>query len=370
MNGAAASPRGVRVNSMVAASEKPTVLVVDDHRFSRTVLTRILSAAEYDVEVCEDGERALEWLESNTPAAFVLDAEMPGMDGIELCWRLREDPRFRTAPILVSTANEDRYLLRAAFTAGCDDFLVKPLEPLVVVARLGSLLKKAQYYQELEEIRHELSRYVSPRIRKLIERQVSIDAPTGNEPALMDACILFSDIRGFTALSRTIDPTALFQTVSDHLGSQVDCVYRHQGYVDKFGGDGLMAIFDGESMASDACNCAIDIMERVNSINGAGVGHPVPLGIGIHAGPVVVGNIGSGEHLDYTAIGDTVNIAARLCGQAEAEDIIVSEAVQGSAELPEGFEFADPAEAAIRGLDEPFLLYHLRERRRARRKKQ
>jgi class 3 adenylate cyclase len=341
---------------MATGQKQPTILVVDGHPFSRAVLTRILEAAHYRVEVADSAGAAVAALEHKRPDAFVLDAEMPGMDGIELCWRLREDPRFRSTPVLIATANEDRYLLRAAFTAGCDDFLVKPLEPLVVVARLGGLLKKAEYFRELEDIRSELGRYVSPRIRNLIERRVA----SSDEPALMDACILFSDIRGFTAMSQCIEPRALFQTVSTHLGTQVDCVYAHRGYVDKFGGDGLMAIFDGETMATDACQCALDIMERVQAMAGRDDVGPVPLAIGIHTGPVVMGNIGTGDHIDYTAIGESVNIAARLCGQASAADVIVSASVRERVGERCDLRFEQPTRASVRGLSEPIMLYHLR----------
>lgn len=338
---------------------KPTVLVVDDHRFSRTVLSRILNAAGYRVEVVETAEAALEQAVSREPDAFVLDAEMPGMSGIELCWRLRALPRFRMTPILIATANEDRYLLRSAFTAGCDDFLVKPLEPLVVVARLGGLIKKADYYKQLERVRGELSRYVSPRIRKLIEHRSLLDTETAARPTLAEVCVLFSDIRGFTALSHAIEPTTLFRSVSEHLGAQVECVYRHNGYVDKFGGDGVMAVFDGRHMAADACRCALAIMERVTELAAPTVDQPVPVGVGIHAGSVVVGSIGSGDHLDYTVVGETVNVAARLCGYAQPMNIVVSDAVRGQVAEDEPLAFGDGRSVTVRGLSEPVVLYHL-----------
>ena len=350
---------------MSSGEHKPIVMVVDDHRFSRTVLTRILSAAGYSIRTAEDGEGALALLAEIQPDAFILDAEMPGMDGIELCVRLREDPRYRMSPILISTATEDRYLLRSAFSAGCDDFLLKPLEPLVVVARLGGLLKKADYYQQLERIRADLARYVSPRIRGLIERRVrqrdAVPAPEERE-----VVVLFSDIRGFTGLARSLPPTTLFDAVSRHLGTQVETVYEHRGYVDKFGGDGLMAIFDGPSMALDACRCALDLMERTAALPPVAGAGAVPVGIGIHAGPVVVGNIGAGMHLDYTAIGDTVNIAARLCGYAEPMCTVVSDAVHRLADDSSAdLAFSEAQEVRIRGLDEPVTLYHLRRPRAA-----
>lgn len=338
---------------------KPTVLVVDDHRFSRTVLSRILNAAGYHVEVAKSAQEALERVRHSEPDAFILDTEMPGMDGIELCWRLREQARFRITPILVCTANEDRYLLRSAFTAGCDDFLVKPLEPVLVVARLGGLLKKFDFYKQLERIRADLARYVSPRVRKVIESR-SKDQSASPPPQQRDVCVLFSDIRGFTALSQCIEPTELFRAVSQHLGTQVECVYAHHGYVDKFGGDGVMAIFDGEEMAYDACRCALDIMDRVSALPPLSDSSCVPVGVGIHAGPVVIGNIGSGDHLDYTAIGETVNVAARLCGHADPMDVIVSQAVHETVgSTAADLAFGKGESVTIRGLATPVTLYHL-----------
>lgn len=343
----------------MSEERKPTVLVVDDHRFSRTVLSRILNAAGYRVDVAKSAPEALDRVRYCEPDAFILDTEMPGMDGIELCWRLREQLRFRVTPILVCTTSEDRYLLRSAFTAGCDDFLVKPLEPLLVVARLGGLIKKFDFYKQLEGVRADLARYVSPRIRKVIESRA--ENPNASPlPQQREVCVLFSDIRGFTALSQCIEPTELFRAVSQHLGTQVECVYAHHGYVDKFGGDGVMAIFDGDEMAYDACHCALDIMDRVDALPPLSDSSPVPVGVGIHTGPVVIGNIGSGDHLDYTAIGETVNVAARLCGHAAPRDVIVSQAVHEAVESAATFAFGKGESVTIRGLASPVTLYHLR----------
>jgi len=341
---------------MQAVDNKQTVLVVDDHRFSRTVLTRILEAAGYDVATAESGERGLELMETTRPDALIVDVEMPGMSGIELCRRLREDPANLDLPIVIITALEDSALLRSAFDAGCDDFLQKPLEPLVVTVRLKNLIAKAEYHRQLERVRRNLARYISPRIRQVVEST----AASGNlpPPEEQEVCILFSDIRGFTALSQTISPSDLFSAVSHHLGCQVESVYRFGGYVDKFGGDGIMAVFDGSSMARNACHCALEIMNTAS--DGAIIPfQPVPLGIGIHMGPVVAGNIGSGEHLDYSVIGNTVNLAARLCGYALSMDIVVSEAVyRRAASDPELF-FTAPRKTRIRGLREAIMLYNL-----------
>mgnify|MGYP001229624202 CR=1 FL=1 len=332
------------------------IMVVDDDATSRTMLDRILSAAGFVVEAVESAEAALQRLADFEPDAFVLDVEMPGMNGIELCQRLRADARFRFRPILMMTGSDSAQTLRRAFAAGCDDFLEKPPTPLVVTARLGGQLQKYEVFRQLDRVRQNLSRYISPRVRQMIETVV--DTGRTPPPRERDVCILFSDIRGFTALSQKIEPGLVFSTISRHLGAQVDAVYRHRGYIDKFGGDGIMAVFDGDDMAWDACQCALEIMDLAERMEPEDGVPPMPIGIGIHMGKVVEGNIGTTEHLDYSVIGNTVNLAARLCGYAHSKDIIVSEAVRAAVNDP-ALGFVDPREAHIRGLREPILLYRL-----------
>ena len=189
---------------------------------------------------------------------------------------------------------------------------------------LKSQLQKTDYYQKLERARQMLRRYLSPRVADIAEEY----SETGNipPPAERQVAICFTDIRGFTALSETLDPGQLFASLSGHLRRQVELVYRHGGYVDKFNGDGIMAVFDGPGMVEKCCRCAVAIMEEASGRNPDE--DKLPIGVGIHTGRVMVGNIGSPEHFDYSIIGATVNLAARLCGYAQPETIIVSSAVR------------------------------------------
>ncbi|MBA1147727.1 adenylate/guanylate cyclase domain-containing response regulator [Ectothiorhodospiraceae bacterium WFHF3C12] len=336
-----------------------TVLVVDDHRFSRTIFSRILTDVGFQVLTAADGVEALELTRSHTPEAFIVDVGMPRMDGISLCGRLRADPRFQDTPILVTTASDVSQVVRDAFAAGCDDVIHKPLEPAVVAARLSGLLQKASAYRELARIRERLARYVSPRLRHIIEADTGEETPI--VPELKEIAILFSDIRGFTALSQSLAPEVLFDVIGANLSRQVDAVYRHRGYVDKFAGDGIMAVFDGPRMARDACDCALEIIAETRRHDALPDGAPMPLGIGIHAGPVVAGNIGTGEHMDYSVIGETVNLAARLCGYAGALDVVVSEDIRRSVDGDDAdLDFSHRHQARLRGLHAPMTLYHLR----------
>lgn len=339
------------------ANEAGLVLVVGDE--AATELTGILEAGGYRTVTVGEAVTARDWLTAREPDAVVIAACAETPDTLlPLVTELRRDRLYRMTPILLLTERPEPRLLRSAFTAGCDDFLPRPLEPLVVLARLGGLVSKARYRRELERIRSELARYVSPRLRSLIEGHAR-HPRSSSEPVLINACILFTDIRGFTALSHAIPPEQLFDTVNRHLSLQVGTVYRHGGYVDTFGGDGLMAVFDRPSMARQACNCAIEILETVAARGEHAAGEEVPVSIGVHAGEVTVGNIGTGDHLDYTAIGAPVNIAARVCGAAGAGHALVSEAVRRHVDDERGLAFGAGEQRRIRGIDTPVLLYQL-----------
>ena len=329
------------------------VLIVDDDATSRRLLARMLANEGYTVTEAASGSDALRVALRGSVDAFLLDVRMPGMDGLELCRRLRATARYRVAPILFVTAIDDEQSLREAFAAGADDFLAKPFSAVVLRARLGAHLQKLEYYRQLERLRRNLARYVSPRTQHLVEAYTvtGILPP----PIAREVCVLFSDIRGFTALSDEIPAPRLFEILSRHLGVQVDLVYSHGGYIDKFGGDGVMAVFEGPQKAENACRCALDIMDAAAADPANEERRLLQVGIGIHAGEALIGNIGSDEHLDYSVIGQTVNIASRLCDLAEPGAIVVSEAVS-RASRDDGLRFGPARTAWVHGLREPLTI--------------
>ncbi len=327
-----------------------TVLVVDDDATSRRLLARMLAGEGYTVLEAASAEDGLRVALRSTVDAFLLDVRMPRMGGIELCRRLRMVARYRMAPILFVTAVDEERSLREAFAAGGDDFITKPFSAVVLRARLGAHLQKLEYYRQLERVRRNLARYVSPRTQQLVEAYTvtGILPP----PIAREVCVLFSDIRGFTALAHEIPPVQLFDILSRHLGVQVDLVYSHGGYIDKFGGDGVMAVFEGPQKSENACRCALDILEAA-AADPANQERPLlQVGIGIHTGEALIGNIGSEEHLDYSVIGQTVNIASRLCDLAEPAAVVVSEAVARGVR-DEGLRFGPARTAWVHGLREP-----------------
>jgi class 3 adenylate cyclase len=336
---------------------KYSVLVADDDATTRSVLSKILENAGYKVYLAERGEKCLFLALEKRIDALLIDIHMPGLTGIEICGRLRSIESYKIAPIIFITSENEFSMLNEAFEVGATDFITKPVNQVVLTARLRSHLQKVDYFHELEQIRNYSYRYISPRTRRMVEAY----STTGLRPVpeLHDVCIMFTDIRGFTNLSQEIPLEVMFEGLSEHLGMQVEKVYKYHGYIDKFGGDGLMAIFDGDDMAVQACHCALDIIDSSSKFLKIADKHDLPVGIGINYGQVMIGNIGSAEHLDYSAIGETVNIAARLCGHASPLQINVSEEVLKFARIDPGLKFSSPAMVELKGIDHPVPVYEL-----------
>ena len=331
----------------MVSGQRKTVLIVDDQSTARGVLRRMLERAGYRVREAESGEQALAQAAAGAVDALVLDLKMPGIGGIEACRRLRATQRHRITPILVVTALDERQALSAAFAAGCDDFIPKPIEPVVLEARLHSHLQRAELYFQLERVRSSLNRYLSPRTRQIAEQYS--ESGVVPAPQQVDVCVLFTDIRGFTQLSQNIEAERLFALLSGQLAAQVELVYRHGGYVDKYAGDGIMAVFEGEGRAVRGCLCALDIIAQARQVSSKAGERLVAVGCGMHQGPAVIGNIGSPEHLDYSVIGESVNLAARLCGFAEPMSIIVSDSVRHAVQGDSRLRFDHPRSVVVKG---------------------
>lgn len=333
------------------------ILVVDDLVTVRRVVHGVLAQNGAQVLEADCAEQAIQIANEDYVDAFLLDIQLPATNGIELCRAIRAMDRYRNTPIIFVTAMDERRTLQQALEAGGDDFIPKPIYPVILRARLSNLFQKTEYLRQIELISLSLHRYVSPRT----EEMARIYAKTGvlPPPREHEVCVLFTDVRGFTELSQQLQPDVLFQVLSEHLAAQVSLVYTHGGYVDKFAGDGMMAVFDGEGMALKSCLCALDILEFSRDRIEQQGGKIHQLGMGIHRGHAMIGNLGSSEHLDYTLVGRTVNLAARLCGAADRLSIVVSQTVRDAIAEDPRVQFSRKRGAIMRGFEDPVLIYDL-----------
>ncbi|MBI4738954.1 adenylate/guanylate cyclase domain-containing protein [Candidatus Woesearchaeota archaeon] len=181
--------------------------------------------------------------------------------------------------------------------------------------------RRIEEEKEKVKIKTFFSRYVSPKIiDKLLEKK-HLDL-SGKRQIIT---VFFMDVRGFTKLSENISAEEVVKILNQYFNISTDIILKYDGTVDKFVGDAVMAIFNAPTAVSDhelkAVRAALEIQHEIKKWR------KISVGIGIHTGTAVVGNIGSKHKLDYTAIGDTVNTAARLEGQTSAGDVVVSTAI-------------------------------------------
>jgi len=334
-----------------------TILIVDDQSTTRMLLGRYLKSDGYKTIEAASGEEAVRLAKDSIFGGILLDLKMSGIDGIETCRQIRSIEQHKVTPILIITAMDEDAVLSDSFDAGCDDYIVKPVNPIVLRARLKGHVHRTELYYQLERVRNILNRYISPRTQLMAEQY----AGTGcyPPPEKREICILFADIRGFTQLSQHIEPERLFTLLSKHLSYQVELVYQYGGYIDKYAGDGIMAIFEGQDMAEHSCCCALDIIAHAKELASHEANHLFAVGCGISQGQAVIGNIGSPEHLDYSVVGETVNLAARLCGNAGPMSIIVSENIPSETQGNTSFQFSPKQEIEVKGFEHTVTVHEL-----------
>ncbi len=295
------------------------ILVVDDNQSIRVVVRRYLQKCGVLITEAANGQEAIEIALREDPELILMDVDMPILDGLSACRQLRMHETTRFTPLIFLTGRDDEERHIQALSVGGDDFMAKPFTPPVLVARIANLVHRHRSEKEVQRLLKLVRQYVSQPVR---------EGRTSGGIETVEATILFSDLRGFTATSLHEDPTMVFRAISAVLAKQTEMVVRHGGYVDKFSGDGMLAVFEGGNNAAEACLAAQEIVQWASTFEGISFWNPPPIGIGIHHGTFLRGDLGGEAQREYTVIGGTVNIAARLCGVAKALEVIISDAVR------------------------------------------
>jgi class 3 adenylate cyclase len=340
------------------------ILVVDDNELNRDLLTRRLAKKGFATDEAADGFKALEWLANHHCDLVLLDIMMPGMSGIEVLEKVRETRDGTELPIIMATAKDTREDIVGALSLGANDYVTKPLDFPVVLARVNAQLgmKRAndrvrQLVKEVERrnefIRSVFGRYLTDEIAETL-----LDSPEGLSLSgeRREITILLADIRGFTNLSSHLEPEKVVTLVNNFLSEMTRVIISHGGTIDEFIGDAIFALFGApramEDHAEKAVACALEMqqaMQAVNELNHQSGLPELATGIGINTGEVIVGNIGSEQRAKYGVVGHNVNFAARIESFAEGGQILVSdrtlEACSGLLEtrgemsvLPKGFD--------------------------------
>src|SRR6202142_3019315 len=302
------------------------ILVVDDEPDLETLIQQKFRHQIHGGAVsflfARDGVEALTVLEANRDVDLVVtDINMPRMDGLSLLQKLQESDE-KLSTIIVS-AYGDIANIRIAMNRGAFDFLTKPIDFLDLETTIAKTIRHVEALREArrrqaeaERAHASLSRYFSP---NLAERLASAADAIDLSGQRREIATLFTDIASFTALVETLEPDVLGPLLNDYLTGMTDLVFACDGTVAKIVGDALHVLFGapGEqpNPAARAVACALALDEFAESFRARWHKKGVALGvtrIGVHAGPAIVGNFGGGRFFDYTAYGDTINIAARL----------------------------------------------------------
>ena len=303
----------------VAGSMPPTdvlvgsVLITDDDPINREVLRRLLTHHGHEVVEAADGHEALRLLGERSFDVLLLDILMPGLNGFEVLQKLREGGRFRRMSAIVVSALDEVHGLVRCLEAGADDYLTKPVDRMLLQARINScLLKRRQRARELEQ-------FFPPEVVTML-----LDNPdmlqTGRSA---DVTILFCDIRGFSRVSERLrgTPEKMVGWVSAVMEALDRCVLRHEGVLVDFIGDELLAMWGAPQAQPDharrACLAALDMLACISDLSKeweAVTGEPTIVGIGINSGPASVGNTGTRRRFKYGPVGNTVNLASRIQG--------------------------------------------------------
>ena len=287
------------------------LLVADDNKVNRLLLARSLSLLGHRVDSAENGRIALEMLRRDAYDLLLLDMEMPELDGFGVLEQLLADPALRDLPVIVTSSLEGVAHVARCIELGADDYLPKPVNPVLLKARVGSSLEKKRLRDQQKAM-----------VRRFATAEVADDL-AGSGFALggrrVQATVMFSDIRGFTALVEQQSPEEAIELLNTYYTLMFEAISAQGGVVNQMVGDGLMAIFGAPRPLADAPLAAVraaqDMIEMIGLLNAerAPQGKPaLAIGIGIASGEMVAGYTGTQQRATYTCIGNTVNLAARL----------------------------------------------------------
>jgi len=294
-----------------AAARGARLLVVDDNKVNRLLLTRSLELLGHRVAVAENGRAALDAMRREPFDLVLLDIEMPEMDGFQVLEQIRGDLALRDVPVIVTSSLEGLENVVRCIELGAEDYLPKPVNAVLLRARIGACLEKKRLRDQQKEL---VRRFATPEVAQDLQR--SGFALGGKR---IHASVLFSDIRGFTPLAESQPPEETIELLNTYYTLMFDAISGHGGIVSQIAGDGLMAIFGAPVALANHCEAAVaaaremvDLMELFNAEQ-ASAGKPaIRIGVGIASGEMVAGYTGTSERATYTCIGDVVNVAARL----------------------------------------------------------
>jgi adenylate cyclase len=364
-------------------SEPHKILVVDDIPQNMKLLADLFSAHGYAVCTAESGPAALERVERERPSLVLLDVVMPGMDGYEVCRKLRSKAETRLLPVVMVTALDPDEERVKGIEAGADDFLTKPIHTNEVLARVRSLLRIRDLHETVERQATQLAEW-NETLEKRVERQVqelrrlerlkrffspqvaevvASDREGLLRPHRRDVTVVFVDLRGFTSFTETSEPEDLMSVLREHHREMGRLVLKYDGTLERFSGDGIVIFFNDPVRIPNpeerAVQMAVEMRTAMKSLRAGWdrLGSELGVGIGIASGYATLGLIGFPGRWDYAAIGTVANQAARLCATAGDGQVLISDRVLSRVEKL--VETVSMGEITLKGFHRPIRTHNV-----------
>jgi class 3 adenylate cyclase len=336
------------------------ILVVDDTPQNVKLLADLLTARGYAVSTAANGEQALEKIDARPPDLVLLDIMMPGLSGYDVCRKIRENPATALLPVVLVTSLDPNQERVKGIEAGADDFLSKPINQPELFARVRSLLRVKNLQDE--RLRR-LKSFFSPQLAEAIAAGKGAELLKTHR---REITVAFFDLRGFTAFTDTAEPEEVMELLRAYHAALGPLVLEHQGTLERFAGDAVMVFFNDplpvERPVEQAVRVALAMMDAFGPISQlwSKRGFELALGVGIAQGYATLGAIGFEGRWDYAAIGNVTNLAARLCAEAKAGQVLLDR--KSMAALDGLFEFDPLGPLVLKGFSHPVPAFTLRNR--------
>ena len=362
------------------------ILLVDDNTTNLQILHQTLNGRGYRLLIAKNGKSALAITHEVKPSLILLDIMMPGMDGYEVCRRLKADPETKEIPVIFLSALDDTANKVKGLDLGAVDYISKPFQAEEVIARVNthltiSSLKKslAEKNKALQTSNEILDERVKERTAELVELITAYECFVPREfLSLLDKesilqirlgdqinqemTVMFADVRGWTMLSEGMSPQENFNFINAYLRRVSPVIKEHGGFIDQYYGDGVMALFpeapDGAVMAAIAMHAAVSGYNKEREKEGF---QPIGIGVGLHTGDLMLGIIGSKERMQGAVVADAVNLAARLEGLTRiyGTSITLSETTFSHLKEPDKYKHRFVDKVRVKGKKEPVTVYEV-----------
>jgi len=349
------------------------------------MLARRLRRQGHEVLTAAGGQSGLELLARTSIDLVLLDVMMPDLDGYAVLQRIKGDPAQRDVPVLMISALDEMDSVVRCIQLGADDYLGKPFDPVLLQARVGACLEKKRLHDEEQRHRRALAemnqtleqrvaeqvgqlerlgrlkRFFSPQLAELI---VAGGADDPLKTHRREVTVVFLDLRGFTAFAETAEPEEIMELLREYHAEMGRLVLAHEGTLERFTGDGMMVFFNDPVEVPDPADRALRMAVAMRDVVGGlsarwrKRGWDLGLGVGVAQGYATIGAIGFEGRWDYGAIGNVTNLAARLCGEAAAGQILISAKVAAAAEGL--IDAEDRGSLALKGLARPVPIWSVR----------